>query len=234
MIKKALAIITARGGSKRIPHKNIKLFLGQPIIKYSIDTTLKSKCFDEIMVSTDDKKIAGISKKFGAKIPFLRSTKNSDDYATTSDVIKEVLSEYKKREIEFEYFCCIYPTAPFITAEKIKKALKKMKKNNADSIFPVVRFSYPIQRSLKIKNGRLKRIYPKYKKSRSQDLMPTYHDCGQFYWGKTKSFLKQGSILTDNTIGIETSELEMQDIDYPEDWKIAEMKYKIFKNINES
>jgi len=226
MIKKALAIITARGGSKRIPHKNIKLFLGQPIIKYSIDAALKSKCFDEIMVSTDDKKIAKISKKLGAKVPFYRSAKKSDDYATTSDVIKETLFEYKKRGLEFEYFCCIYPTVPFITAEKIKKAFKQMEKNNADSIFPVVRFSSPIQRSLKIKDGRLKRIYPKYEKSRSQDLMSTYHDCGQFYWGKTKSFLKRESILTDNTIGIETSELEMQDIDSPEDWRLAEMKYK--------
>ena len=229
MKKKTLAIIPARGGSKRISCKNIKLFLGEPIIKYSIDAALKSKCFDETMVSTNNKEIAKISKKFGAKVPFYRSAKNSDDYATTSDVIKEVLAEYKKRKMEFKYFCCIYPTAVFVTAEKIKKAFKKMKKNNADSIFPVVRFSYPIQRALKIENRRLRWIYPENRKTRSQDLMPAYHDCGQFYWAKTKIFLKQGSILGSNTIMLETSELEVQDIDNLEDWKIAEMKYKILK-----
>lgn len=223
---KKLAIILARGRSKRIPHKNIKLFLGQPIIKYSIDAAIKSKCFDEVMVSTDDKKIARISKKLGAKVPFFRSKKNSDDYSTTSDVIKETLREYKKRSKEFEYFCCIYPTAVFITPQKIKKALKVMIKNKVDSVFPIAKYSPPIQRSIIVENKKLKRAYPKYEKYRSQDLKPFYYDCGQFYWGRTETFLKNNKLLTKNTIGIETPELEVQDIDNLEDWHLAELKYK--------
>lgn len=231
MNKNSLAIITARGGSKRIPHKNIKLFLGQPIIKYVIEAALDSNCFNEVMVSTDDKEIARISQSFGAKIPFFRSAANSGDQATTVDVIKEVLAGYKERDKRFDYFCCIYPTAPFISAERLRKSFKLLIDSGADSAFPVVRFSYPIQRALKIEKGRLKMVYPENLSVRSQDLMPAYHDCGQFYWVKTKSFLKQGKILTKHTVPIEISELEMQDIDNPEDWKIAEMKYEILNNI---
>jgi len=132
MTEKSLAIITARGNSKRIPRKNIKLFLGKPIIKYSIDVAIKSKCFDEVMVSTDDKEIANISKKYGAQVPFYRSVKNSEDQAIIIDVLKEVLSEYKKRSQEFKYFCCIYPTAPFITVQLLKKAFNIIKIKDVD------------------------------------------------------------------------------------------------------
>jgi len=229
MNDKKLAIITARGGSKRIPRKNIKNFLGYPIIKYSIDAAIKSECFDEIMVSTDDKEIAEVSERLGAKIPFLRSQANSNDFATTADVIEEVLLEYKKLSKNFEYCCCIYPTAPFISSERLKEGFDILKSRGVDSVFPVVRYGHPIQRALKIQGGHLSMIWPENLNTRSQDLMPAYHDSGQFYWFRTKRFLEDKKILTENVAAIIIPESEVQDIDTEEDWKIAEIKFKILK-----
>lgn len=226
---KTVAIITARGGSKRIPRKNIKPFLGHPIIKYSIDAAIQSNCFDEIMVSTDDKEIAEISQRLGAKIPFMRSDATSNDFATTPDVIEEVLVEYRKMGYEFGYACCIYPTAPFITPAKLKEGFNLLKEKGADSVLPVVRFSYPIQRALKIEDGRLLMIWPENLNKRSQDLMPAYHDVGQFYWLKVESFLKERVLFGKHTVPLEVPESEVQDIDNEEDWKIAEMKYQAFQ-----
>lgn len=223
---KNLAIITARGGSKRIPRKNIKDFLGFPIIKYSIDAALQAGCFDEVMVSTDDMEIAEIARSYGAAIPFLRSQKNSDDYAGTSDVIEEVLLDYKKMGKEFDYCCCIYPTAPLISVRKLIEGYDLLKKSGADSVLPVVRFSYPIQRALKVEDGKLEMIWPENLNSRSQDLMPAYHDAGQFYWLRVDSFLKSKNLFSKNTFAIEISESEVHDIDSEEDWKIAEIKYR--------
>jgi N-acylneuraminate cytidylyltransferase len=231
MKNKTVAIITARGGSKRIPRKNIKPFLGFPIIKYSIDAALNAGCFDEVMVSTDDKEIADISISYGARVPFFRSEAMSDDYAMTADVLEEVVMEYKKREMEFQYLCCIYPTAPFVTPEKLNIACKMLIESDADCVLPVMRFSYPIQRGLKIENGRVKMIWPENYNVRSQDLMPAYHDCGQFYFMKTKSLLEQKKLFAEHTVPLEIPESEVQDIDNEEDWKIAEMKYKIMKNL---
>lgn len=223
-----IAIITARGGSKRIPRKNIKSFLGYPIIKYSIDAALKSQCFDEVMVSTDDKEIAKISKKLGAKVPFLRSAKTSGDHASTASVIEEVLLEYKKRGQTSEYACCIYPTAPFITSEKLKRGYQIIRRLKADAAIPVVRYSYPIQRALKINDqGFLKMIHPGNMFKMSQEFISTYHDSGQFYWLRVSNFLKQRRIFAKKTVAIEIPESEVQDIDVKEDWKIAEIKYQI-------
>jgi|ERR1043165_2187618 N-acylneuraminate cytidylyltransferase len=225
-----VAIITARGGSKRIPRKNIKPFLGHPIIKYSIDAALQSGCFDEVMVSTDDKEIADIALSLGAKVPFSRSAKTSDDYATTCDVLEEVILEYRKLGKDFDYLCCIYPTAPFVTGEKIKKGMQLLQERGADCVLPIVRFSYPIQRSLKIEDGKTMMIWPENYLARSQDLMPAYHDCGQFYCMKTESMLKQMRLFAEFTIPLETPEMEVQDIDNEEDWKIAEIKYGFLLN----
>lgn len=229
--KKAVAIIIARGGSKRIPRKNIKSFLGQPIIKYSIAAAFSSGYFDEVMVSTDDQEIAAISAACGASVPFMRSAKNSNDQASTADVIEEVILEYKKRGKDFDYICCIYPTAPFVTGAKINKAMELLKKTGTDSVIPVVRFSHPIQRALKIEQGKLIMIWPENMVTRSQDLTPTYHDCGQFYCLKTNEFLKQRKLFLSNTAPIEVSELEVQDIDNEADWKMAEIKFKIANSI---
>lgn len=227
---KNIAIIPARGGSKRIPRKNIKNFLGKPIIAYSIEVALKSGLFDEVMVSTDDEEIAEIAKRYGAKVPFLRSEKNSDDFATTAVVLEEVLSEYKNTlGLEFDYFCCIYPTAPLITAKKLNEAFEIMNHKNLDALFPVVKFSYPIQRALKLENNKISMISPENIAKRSQDLIPAFHDAGQFYFMKTNLFLLKKEIFTDNTGSVEFSALEVQDIDNETDWKIAEMKYKLMK-----
>ncbi|OGI11754.1 MAG: pseudaminic acid cytidylyltransferase [Candidatus Margulisbacteria bacterium GWF2_35_9] len=222
---KTLAIITARGGSKRIPGKNIKNFLGQPIINYSISAALNSGCFDEVMVSTDDTRIAVIAKKAGATIPFMRSENTSGDFATTADVILEVLDEYRKIGLTYEYCCCIYPTAIFLTAEKLITAFDKLLITNAESVIPVVRYSFPIQRSFKIENGFVRMNWPEHMNTRSQDLPPAYHDCGQFYFLRTDAFLKTKRLFTDFTIPYEMPESEVQDIDNEEDWNIAKIKY---------
>ena len=226
-MEKCLAIITARGGSKRIPRKNIKSFLGNPIIKYSIDAALNSQCFKEVMVSTDDQEIANIAIGLGAKVPFLRSYETSNDFSTTSDVIKETLIEYKKIGKEFDYVCCIYPTAPFVTAKKLISAFHIIKSTNADTVVPVVRYSFPILRSFKIELGYLKMNWPEYLNSRSQDLPIAYHDCGQFYFLKTSVFIESNKLFSKYTVPIEMPESEVQDIDNEEDWIVAEIKYTI-------
>lgn len=223
-----LAIIPARGGSKRIPRKNIKLFCGKPIIDYSIKVALQSKCFDEVMVSTEDSEIAEIAKSSGAVVPFIRSKENSDDYSQTADVIEEALLKYKNLGQDFEFFCCIYPTAPFITVEKLKKSYSLLINSDADAVIPVVRFSYPIQRAFKIEDSMLSMVWPENYSKRSNDLAPTYHDCGQFYWMRTKSFLKQKKLFAKKSIPFEIVESEVQDIDNMEDWRIAEIKYKYY------
>lgn len=223
-----IAIIPARGGSKRIPKKNIKSFGGKPIIAYSIEECLKSNLFDEVIVSTDDEEIAEISLKYGAKIPFLRSNKNADDFATIADVLIEVITEYKSVEKEFDNICCIFPTAPFITEARLKEAYEIMKHENLSSVFPVLEFSYPIQRSLiKKEDGNIVMSQPEYLNSRSQDLEKHYHDSGQFYWANTKVFLEEKTLFTSKSGCIELSQLEVQDIDTLDDWKNAEIKYKI-------
>ena len=221
-----IAIITARGGSKRIPRKNIKDFLGKPIIAYSIEAATGSGLFDTVMVSTDDEEIAEISKKYGAEVPFLRSEETSNDYATTLDVISEVLNRYKELGKHYDTFVIMYPTAPFITAKKLKEAMAAFEKSEADSLVPVVRFSFPPQRGFVERNGFIAYQYPEYAKTRSQDLEPVYHDCGQFYICRTDSFLKTGLVVSERTVPYIIPETEVQDIDTLTDWVIAEHKYR--------
>ena len=228
---KSIAIIPARGGSRRIPRKNIRPFCGYPIIKYSIDAALEAGCFDEVMVSTDDSEIAEVAEYYGAKIPFLRSEVNSNDYAMTTDVIKEVILEYGNRGEYYEYLCCIYPTAPFVSPDRLKDGMELLKQKDADSVLPVTRYSYPIQRSLKIENDRAVMLWPENYLKRSQDLMPVYHDSGQFYCMKSHSLLEQMKLFAEYTVPIILPESEVQDIDNEEDWKIAEIKYKIMEQI---
>ncbi len=224
---KTLAMITARGGSKRIPRKNIKEFNGKPIIAYSIEAAIKSGVFDEVMVSTDDEQIAEISRNYGALVPFMRSEKTSNDFATTVDVIEEVLLEYQKMGQDFDIFACIYPTAPFITADKLREAVGNLSSSGADVLIPVVRFSYPPQRAMEIHDGRLVFRDPENLSKRSQDLEPHYHDAGQFYISRTESFKRNRALMMGDIIPMELSELEVQDIDNEVDWKLAELKYNL-------
>lgn len=222
----SLCIITARGGSKRIPKKNIKEFCGQPIIACSIRAALDSKLFDEVMVSTDSEEIADIARKFGAAIPFMRSERNSDDHSTTADVLLEVVADYRSCGKEFDYICCIYPTAPFVTAGKLRQAFEKMGSQRADAIIPVVKFSFPPQRCFIKKDGRILYKWPEYMFTRSQDLEPYYHDAGQFYFIKTSVLESDKTLVPVNTISLEMDEMEVQDIDNITDWKLAELKYQ--------
>jgi len=228
---KRIAIIPARGGSKRIPRKNIKDFLGKPIIAYSIQTALDSGLFDEVMVSTDDEEITEVAKSFGAKVPFLRSNTTSDDFATTAAVLTEVLENYSSQGITFEIGCCIYPTAPLLKAESLSEALQLLQTENYTSVFPVLKYSYPIWRSLKLEAGKVALNWPEHLNSRSQDLPAAYHDAGQFYMFKVDQFLKDLALFTSNSGAIVLDELEVQDIDNETDWKLAELKYKLLHNI---
>jgi pseudaminic acid cytidylyltransferase len=227
---KSVAIITARGGSKRIPRKNIKDFMGKPIIAYSIEAALSAGIFDEVMVSTDDDEIADVAKKYGATIPFLRSRNTSDDISNTNDVLKEVLSVYETMRKDYKYACCLYPTAPFVTADRLIVAFKMLKESGADSVIPVTEFSFPILRSFNMdKNTKIAFNWPENATVRSQDLAPAYHDCGQYYFFDVKKFLANGKLVSDNTLGVVTSSLEVQDIDNEDDWKLAEVKYSFIE-----
>ena len=221
----SIAIITARGGSKRIPRKNVKLFCGKPIITYSIEAALKSGLFEEVMVSTEDEEIARIAREAGAQVPFMRSSESAGDYASTDDVLLEVLTAYEERGREFDSFCCLYPTAPFVTAEKLRTAMGLLDK--ADSVMPVVPFSFPPQRCMVLnEEGELRMKWPEHAKTRSQDLEPYYHDCGQFYCCRTAPFFEYKTTDMPHMVPMIMSELEVQDIDNPDDWEIAELKYQ--------
>ena len=225
----AIAIITARGGSKRIPHKNRKEFCGKPIIEYSIEVAKQASIFDTVMVSTDDNKIAEIAKNAGAEVPFMRSAETSNDYATTADVLMEVLEKYKERGIRYENACCIYPTAPFVTGNKLRQAMDMLVNEKKDSVIPVVPFSFPPLRGMVINDGKLEYKWQEYAMKRSQDLEEIYHDCGQFYVFRVEAFEKEKKLVTNNTAGMIISELEVQDIDNETDWELAEMKYRLLK-----
>lgn len=221
---KNLCIIPARGGSKRIPRKNVRPFLGKPMLAYSIDAAKQSSLFEEIMVSTDDEEIAAVARQYGANVPFMRSEKTAGDFATTTDVLKEVIARYKELGQEFDNFCCFYATAPLAQSKDVVDAFHLLLRSGFTCVYPVVQFSYPIWRCLDLaEDGTLTRHWPQYENSRSQDLPKEYHDTGTFYWYKTKEWLdgniKVGGIVVDETI--------IQDIDTETDWKLAEMKYEL-------
>ncbi|MEE3705189.1 pseudaminic acid cytidylyltransferase [Campylobacter porcelli] len=218
---KNLAIITARGGSKRIPRKNIKEFMGKPMIAYAIDACIKANIFDEIMVSTDDDEIASIAKNLGAKVPFMRSIKNSDDYATTNDVLIEVVDKYRSLGKNPSVICCVYPCVPFLNGDILRDAYDKFISSGADGLTPVVKFSFPIQRAFRIVDGFLRYNEPQNALKRSQDLEPMYHDAGMFYFHKTSN------INSDNIMPYIIDESLAQDIDTMEDWNMAQIKFKV-------
>ncbi|MGF1587436.1 MAG: pseudaminic acid cytidylyltransferase [Bacteroidales bacterium] len=227
---KNIAIIPARGGSKRIPRKNIKDFYGKPIIAYSIEAALKSELFEEVVVSTEDTEIADLSIKYGAKVPFMRSVKNANDYATTVDVLLEVFEQYSNLKQSFDCACCIYPTAPMVSSEKIKRGFEKLVFENRTSVFSAVAFEYPIWRGIReSENGKFSMIWPENVKVRTQDFENVYHDAGQWYWVNISDFKTKQSLFSDNSSVIILSQVEVQDIDTLSDWKLAELKYEILQ-----
>ena len=225
-------IIPARGGSKRIPRKNIKNFLGKPIIAYSIEKALNSGLFEEVMVSTDDNEIANIAISLGASVPFFRSSENSNDYATTVDVILEVINKYSENGIIYDNICCCYPTAPFISTGRLIEGFELLNLDVVDSVFPITSFDYTIWRSFKENDqGYLSFNWSEFEDTRSQDLPTAFHDAGQWYWIKRNSLLKYQKIITPYSKGLLLSSLEVQDIDNLHDWKIAELKYEYLQSI---
>ena len=220
-----VAIITARGGSKRIPKKNIKEFCGKPIIAYSIEAALDSGMFAEVMVSTDSDEIKAVAESYGASVPFMRSEAASNDYAVTADVLEEVLAEYELSGKHFDSFACIYPTAPFVTADKIREAVKKFEQNEAAAVIAVVPYSFPPQRAFIIQDGKVAWLHPEHERTRSQDLEKIYHDCGQFYVCRVKTFRDRHTLILPDSLPYILPGDEVQDIDTEEDWRLAELKY---------
>ena len=227
-----LCVIPARGGSKRIPKKNIKLFCGKPMIEWSIEKAIESECFDKVIISTDSNEIATISEKCGAEVPFLRPKNLSDDQTPTIPVIAHAINFINKNFELVDYACCIYATAPLLEIEYLKEGLNMITKLNANYSFSATNFSFPIQRAIKINNeNKSSMFFPEEFKTRSQDLEPAYHDAGQFYWGKASSWLKQKRIFDDNSVPIIIPNYKVQDIDNEDDWKRAELMYQLLKNM---
>tara|TARA_R110000744_G_scaffold988_5_gene3626 strand:+ start:703 stop:1386 length:684 start_codon:yes stop_codon:yes gene_type:complete len=218
-----IAIIPARGGSKRIPRKNLLPFIGKPIISYSITTAISSGLFDKVIVSTDDEEIKDIAEQYGAEV-ILRSENNSKDHATTVDVLLEIITHFLNKNIYFDSICCLYPTSPLITSNLIKLAYASLE--GYDSLICVSKYKHPIERSLEIHNSKIKYTHPKYISTRTQDLSEKYYDTGQFYLIKPNSLLDTKRLVTNNSKAFILSELEFQDIDTYEDFKLTEIKYK--------
>lgn len=222
-----LAIIPARGGSKRIPRKNIKLFCGRPIISWSIEAALQSGCFDSVVVSTDDDEIAEVSQKCGAEVPFIRPATLSDDHTGTTEVIAHAISWFATRGKIYEQVCCLYATAPFVTPENLCAGLKILNESGADYAFSVTSYAFPIHRAIRITAAqRIEMFTPEYFNSRSQDLELAFHDAGQFYWGRANAWQKKISIFGSTSSPVLLPRFRVQDIDTEEDWLEAELKFK--------
>ncbi|MEA3286035.1 MAG: pseudaminic acid cytidylyltransferase [Candidatus Marinimicrobia bacterium] len=224
-----VAIIPARGGSKRIPHKNIKEFCGLPMIAYSIDTVQRSDLFDRIIVSTDDEEIARVARKYGAEVPFIRPKELADDFATTAEVMGHALDWLEQYDQEYDYVCTVYATAPLLRSVYLQQGFEKLEKSDAINAFSAAIMPFPVQRAFKITaNGRCEMLWPEHFTSRSQDLEETYQDAGQFYWRK----LKQTSteiMFSKHSIPVIIPSHLVQDIDTHEDWERAELMYKILQ-----
>jgi len=225
---KSLCIIPARGGSKRIPRKNVRPFHGKPIIAYPIAAALASGCFDEVMVSTEDEEIAAIARECGATVPFLRSNQNATDHAGSDEVIKEVILRYRELGRAYPEVCALYPTAVLVTAAQIRQGRDLLLADpTLTSVLPVLRFSFPIQRALVRRANRVPLLHPEFYHSRSQDLEPAYHDAGQWYWLNSERFLQSGEFMGEHANGLVLSGMEAQDVDSEDDWALAELKFQL-------
>lgn len=228
-----VCVIPARGGSKRIPRKNIKDFKGKPMIAWSIANALNSGCFDRVIVSTEDKEIADIAQRYGADTPFTRPEELADDYTTTTDVIKHTLTWFADHDQPIEYICCLYATAPLLDVEKIREGAKAVIEQGYSYAFPVTEFDFPIQRAVKrLEDGSIEMLSPKHINTRSQDLPPTYHDAGQFYWGRAEAFLSDVPFYSKKCYSIIIPGETVQDIDTPSDWLKAEALFNALNDQN--
>lgn len=229
---KSICIIPARGGSKRIPRKNIRPFLGVPIIQRVIETALESHCFSEVMVSTEDHEIRDLALAAGARVPFLREPELADDHTPTLAVLQQVIRSYRRAGQSFETGCCLYPTAVLTRPAHLQDAQRQLFQSpDLAYLVPVLRYSHPAQRALSLNpRAMLEPLFPEWLASRSQDLAPSFHDAGQWYWFHTRAVETAIPILGPHSAGFEVSELEAQDLDNEIDWKLAEMKFKIHED----
>jgi N-acylneuraminate cytidylyltransferase len=217
-----IAVIPARGGSKRIPRKNILNFCGKPMVAWSIDAALKSGCIDRVIVSTDDPEIASIALDYGADVPFMRPTNLADDYVGTTMVLQHAVQWLISEGVDVSETCCLYATAPFVTPEDLRRGLNLLTQSGASYAFSVTTYPFPIQRALKLTNaGRLAMFNPEHADTRSQDLEEAYHDAGQFYWGTRHAWLGAAAIYTDHSVPVIMPRYRVQDIDTMEDWERA-------------
>lgn len=222
-----LAVIPARGGSKRIPRKNIKLFYGKPMIAWSIEAVLQSGCFDQVIVSTDDAEIAAVAHQYGATVPFMRPAELSDDYIGTIPVIRHAIEWFNAQGQAVEQVCCLYATAPFVRVEDIQRGLKILSETGCDYAFSVTSYPFPIQRAIHItEQGRVEMFNPEHFNTRSQDLEEAYHDAGQFYWGRSSAWLQGKMIFSPDSAPVLLPRHRVQDIDTAEDWERAEWMFK--------
>ncbi len=225
-----VAIIPARGASKRIPRKNIKHFDGKPIIAYSIEAALNANCFERVIVSTDDAEIAEIAMAYGAEVPFMRPASIADDHATTIEVVQHAIQYLQTQGVDPEYICCIYATAPFIQSVNLERAYLLLEKKRCNYVYSVTQFSFPIQRAIKInKQGASIMFTPESFYTRSQDLEEAFHDAGQFYWGVTQAFIQGENMFSSHAFTFKLPREEVLDIDTLDDWSYAESMFEILK-----
>ncbi len=225
-----IAVIPARGGSKRIPRKNIKSFFGKPMIAWAIEAAIASGCFDDIIVSTDDDEIAEVAKAFGATVPFMRPESLSDDHTGTIPVIKHAIEWYHEHVKPVDYVCCIYATAPFLQPSDLNQGLTLVQNNDIDYAFSVTSYAFPIQRALRLSEcGRVTMFQPKHFNTRSQDLEEAWHDAGQFYWGRVGAWNNEKPLFSDRSAAIALPRHRVQDIDTPEDWTRGEWLFKAMR-----
>jgi len=225
-----LAVIPARGASKRIPHKNIRQFCGKPMIAWSIEAAIESECFDRVIVSTDDNEIAAVARKYGADVPFVRPPELSDDYTGTIPVISHATEWQNAHGEEASYVCCIYATAPFVQVDDLKRGLKTLMETEVDYVFTVTNYPFPIQRAIRIvQDSKVEMFQPEYFYARSQDLEEAWHDAGQFYWGKSNAWLLKKPLFSDESSPLVLPRYRVQDIDTEEDWKVAENMFCMLK-----
>ena len=221
-----IAIIPARGGSKRIPRKNIKDFLGKPVIAYSIEAATSSGLFDRIVVSTDDGEIAAVARQWGGETPFPRPADLSDDHTGTVAVVKHALQWQRDNSVAADVACCIYATAPFVTAGDLRRGHEALQSSGKSYAFSVTSFAFPIQRALRVRDGVIEPLFPENRDRRSQEMEETYHDAGQFYWGRAEAFLNDVPIYSQHSVPVILPRYRVQDIDTPEDWRRAELMYR--------
>ena len=226
-IDKSIAIITARGGSKRIPRKNIKPFCGKPMIAWSIEVARQSGCFDRVIVSTDDEEIAQVAKQYDAEVPFMRPPELSDDYTGTIPVIAHAIEWFNSRGNAVQEACCIYATAPFVRTDDIGRGLELLKTEQCDYAFSATSYAFPIQRAIRISaQGRISMFNPEHFNTRSQDLEEAFHDAGQFYWGRADAWLQGRVIFGERSVPVPLPRYRVQDIDSADDWLRAEWMFK--------